>query len=111
MQFTIKLIITISIILFCSIIGKKIPTLSGLIATMPLTGAIVLMWLYFDNPENKTIVQGYTKGAIWGIFPSILFFITAYFCFKKQIPFNITMILSFIVWIIGAFLHQLFLRG
>jgi len=74
MQFFIKLLISVSIIVLCTQIGRKFPTLGGLIATMPLTSAIVLVWLYSDNPGNFRLMEGYTKGALWGIGPSLHLF-------------------------------------
>ena len=41
----IKLLISVGVIVFCTQIGRKLPTLAGLIAVMPLTGLIVLLWL------------------------------------------------------------------
>jgi uncharacterized membrane protein (GlpM family) len=110
MPFIIKVIITVSIILFCSFIGKKMPLFAGLIATMPLTGALVLIWLYLDNNGDKNIMEGYTKGAIWGIIPSILFFVAAYFCFKRGLSLQLVIIIGFSVWILGAALHSYLLK-
>ena len=110
MRFVIKLCISIAIILFCTSIGKKLPSLAGLIAVMPLTGLIVLIWLYLDNPGNYELMTNYTKGALWGIVPSILFFLVAFFCFQKHLPLWIVLCASFVVWIIAAFIHQLRLR-
>ena len=45
MRFAIKLLVSIALILLCTSIGKKLPSLAGLIAVMPLTGLIVLIWL------------------------------------------------------------------
>ena len=64
MQFVFKLLISIAIIVFCTQVGRKFPSLGGLIATMPLTGAIVLVWLYSDNPGNFRLMEDYTKGAL-----------------------------------------------
>lgn len=52
MRFVVKLLISIGIIIFCTQVGRKLPTLAGLIAVMPLTGLVVLVWLYVDNPGN-----------------------------------------------------------
>jgi len=52
MRFLIKLLISVGIIVFCTQIGRRLPSLAGLIAVMPLTGVIVLLWLYSDNPGN-----------------------------------------------------------
>lgn len=110
MQFVVKLLISIGIIVLVTQIGRRFPTLGGLLATMPLTGAIILIWLYSDNRGDFELLGRYTKGALWGIAPSILFFIVAYFAFKKQLPFGMILFASFGAWIIGAFVHQLFLR-
>lgn len=109
MQFFVKLLISVVIISSCVLIGRKLPSLAGLIATMPLTGVIVLVWLHSENRDYNLLTK-YVKGALWGIFPSILFFLVAFICFKKQIPFGVIIVLSFSIWLIGAFVHQLLLR-
>jgi uncharacterized membrane protein (GlpM family) len=110
MQFAVKLLISLGIIVLVTQIGRRLPTLGGLLATMPLTGAIILVWLYSDNRGDFQLLGRYTKGALWGIAPSILFFVVAYFAFKRQLPFGIVLAASFGAWIIGAFVHQLLLR-
>ncbi len=110
MQFAVKLLISVGIIVLVTQIGRRFPTLGGLLATMPLTGAIILIWLYSDNRGDFELLGRYTKGALWGIAPSILFFVVAYFAFKKQLPFGMILFASFGAWIIGAFVHQLLLR-
>ncbi len=106
MRFVIKLLISVCVIVFCTQIGRKLPTLAGLIAVMPLTGLIVLVWIYTDNPDNFKIVIDYTRGALWGILPTILFFLTAFICFRKHMSLWIVLSASFAVWIIAAFFHQ-----
>jgi uncharacterized membrane protein (GlpM family) len=110
MHFLIKLSIAVAVIILCTQIGKKSPSLGGLIATMPLTGLIVLIWLYSDNPGDYDLITGYTKGALWGIFPSILFFLVAFLCFSKHLSLPVVLSFSFGVWLIGAFIHQWLLR-
>ena len=102
----IKLLISVSIIVFCTQIGRKLPTLAGLVAVMPLTGLIVLLWLYTDNPGNFNLITDYTKGALWGILPTILFFLTAFICFRRHLSLWIVLCASFAVWFIAAFVHQ-----
>ena len=106
MRFLIKLLISIGVIVFCTQIGRKLPTLAGLIAVMPLTGLIVLVWLYLDNPGDFALMTDYTKGALWGIVPSILFFLAVFLCFRKQLPLWIVLFASFAVWLIAASIHQ-----
>jgi uncharacterized membrane protein (GlpM family) len=110
MQFFLKLLITNIIIIFCTLIGRKLPTLSGLIATMPLTSLIVLVWLHTDNPGDFRLMTEYTKGVLWGIIPTILFFAAAYLCFRKQLPLPTVLPVGFGVWLLGAAVHQWLLR-
>ena len=110
MQFALKLAISITVIIVCSQIGKRFPTLGGLIATMPLTGVIVLVWLYTDDPTNSSLMEGYTKGALWGIGPTILFFLSAFVCFQMHFSLGMVLTISFAVWFMGACIHQLFLH-
>jgi len=108
MRFVIKLLISVCVIAFCTWIVEKhkLPTLAGLIAVMPLTGLIVLIWLYLDNPGNFNLMSKYSKGALWGILPSILFFLVALWCFRRHLPLWIVLCASFAVWLAAAFVHQ-----
>jgi len=106
MQFIAKLLISLGVIIFCTQIGRRIPALAGLVAVMPLTGLIVLMWLYWDNPGDFGLMRDYTKAALWGILPSILFFAVVLFCFRRQFPFWLVLCAGFAVWVIAALIHQ-----
>jgi len=110
MRFAIKLLISVCVIAFCAQIGRRLPTLAGLIAVMPLTGLIVLIWLYVDNPDNFKLMTDYTKGALWGIVPSVLFFLVAFLCFHRKLSLWIVLCASFAAWLVAAFIHQLLLR-
>ncbi len=110
MQFLIKAAISLAIIFAATGIGKKMPSFAGLIAVMPLTGALVLVWVYLENKGDPDVMAAFTKGAIWGILPSILFFIVAFFCFKKQLPLPVALCSSFAIWLVAAFVHQWFLK-
>ena len=110
MRFVIKLLISVGIIVFCTQIGRKLPTLAGLIAVMLLTGLIVLVWLYADKPQDFALLTEYTKGALWGIVPSVLFFLVAFMCFRKHLSLWIVLCAGFAVWLLAAFIHQCLLN-
>lgn len=110
MQILVKVIISVAIILAATAIGKKVPSTAGLIGVMPLAGALVLVWMYVENKGDPNVMQEFTKGALWGILPSILFYLVAFVCFKKQLPLPIVLVSSFGVWVIAAFVHQWMLK-
>jgi uncharacterized membrane protein (GlpM family) len=111
MQFFIKLLLANAIIVACVFLGKRHPTLSGLIATMPLTSLIVLLWLHSDYPGNYPLLTDYTTGVLWGIIPTILFFAALYIFFRRQLPFPVIIGAGFLVWLAGAIVHQWLLHG
>jgi len=106
LRFIIKLLAAMSVIVFCTQIGRKLPTLGGLIAVMPLTGLIVLVWLSVDNPGDYRLMAEYTRAALWGICPSVLFFLVAYSCFKKAFSLPVVLAFGCAAWLIAAFIHQ-----
>ena len=110
MQIFIKAVLSVAIILAATAIGKRLPSTAGLIGVMPLAGALVLIWMYLENEGNPRVMQSFTKGALWGILPSILFYLAAFFCFKRNLPLPIVLGASFGVWLLAALIHQLILR-
>ncbi|MCK4886537.1 MAG: DUF3147 family protein [Planctomycetes bacterium] len=111
MRFAIKLAVSLAIIILCGQIGKKMPSLAGLIAVMPLTGLVVMLWVYGDCEGDVAIMQRYCKAALWGIGPSMLFFGAALLCFHKRWPISLVLGVSFGIWVIAAAVHQWFLHG
>jgi uncharacterized membrane protein (GlpM family) len=111
MQIFVKVICSFAIILAAVLIGKKFPSLAGLIAVMPLAGLVVLVWLYTDTGGNSSVMQEFTRGALWGIIPSILFYLAVFWCFKKEFPLPMALGISFGVWLVAACIHQWLLKG
>ena len=110
MQLLVKVVLSVIIIVTATAVGRKLPSMAGLIGVMPLTGALVLVWMYLENQGNPQVMQDFVKGALWGILPSILFFLVAFLCFKKQWPLSMVLVSSFGVWLAAAFVHQWFLK-
>jgi uncharacterized membrane protein (GlpM family) len=106
MRFIVKLLLANAVIVGCVHLGRRFPTLSGLIATMPITTLIVLLWLADDMPGNPRILTDYSRGVFWGIGPTLLFFAAATFCFRRQMSLSSTIAISFACWLAGALMHQ-----
>lgn len=106
MQILIKAFLSLAIIFTATGVGKKFPSAAGLIGVMPLTGALVLVWMFLESKGDYQIMQDVSKGALWGILPSILFFVTALICFERQLSLPIVLISSFAVWAMVAVIHQ-----
>ena len=109
-MFLVKLALSNLIIIACVLIGRRFPTMGGLIATMPLTSLIVLVWLYTDSPGDAKLVTDYTRGVMWGILPTIAFFAAAYVCLRRGMGVPAAIGAGAALWMGGALLHQWLLR-
>lgn len=106
MQVLIKAGLSMAIILAATGIAKRFPSAAGLIGVMPLTGALVLAWVYLENRGDPAVMQGFVKGALLGIVPSILFFLAALLCLKKGCSLPAVLAAGFAAWLIAACAHQ-----
>jgi F0F1-type ATP synthase assembly protein I len=105
-QFLLKLVLSLTFIVTATYVGRKAPSLGGLIATMPSTGLLVMIWLYTEHSGDHSLMEEYSKGALLGVFPTVLFFLAAFLCFRKHLPFSFALSAGFASWLLGAFLHQ-----
>jgi uncharacterized membrane protein (GlpM family) len=105
MQLAIKIALSLAVILLATYAARRFPSVAGLIGVMPLTGALVLAWVYLENQGDPTTMVGFAKGALWGMLPSILFFLVAFFCLKKGFPLTIVLGSSFAAWFLAAMVH------
>lgn len=110
MPFPLKLLLSNMVIVSCVLLGKRMPSFSGLIAAMPLTTLIVLTWLYADSGGDSKTVTTFVEGTFWGIIPTLLFFATLWFCLRRGQPFFLAVGIGFAVWLAGACLHQYMLK-
>lgn len=106
MQLLLKIVLSVVIVLAATAVAKKMPSLAGLIGVMPLAGALVLVFVYRDNHGDPAAMRRFAQGAIWGILPTVLFYIVALICFQKQLPLPLVLVLSFAVWLAAACVHQ-----
>jgi uncharacterized membrane protein (GlpM family) len=110
MQILFKVACSLIIILIAVAIGRKFPSLAGLISVMPLAGVLVMVFLYTDTGGNPEIMQEYTTGALWGLVPVVFFYGAALWGFSKQFSLPAVLGMSFAVWLVTALLHQWILK-
>lgn len=106
MPFALKLVISNLVILLCVWLGKRFPSAAGLIATMPLTSLIVLLWLHSETTGADDRLTGYVAGVFFGVIPTMLFFGVAWFCLKRGVQLPWALAGGFAVWIAAASIHQ-----
>jgi len=110
MQLILKAAVSLVVIIFATGIGKKYPSLAGLVAVMPLIGLLVLVWLHVENRGDPVVMLRFTRGVLLGLIPTALFFCTAFICYKKDLPLPIVLSASFAAWLAAALVHQWILK-
>jgi F0F1-type ATP synthase assembly protein I len=106
--FAVKIVVSALIIAAVSELAKRLPSLGGLIAAMPLTTLLALIWLYAETGDYQ-LAHTFTRSVLFAIIPTVFFFIAALALFKRGTPFLLVLILSFVVYIAAALVHRHFL--
>lgn len=87
----VKIIVTAIIIFLISEIAKKYSLFAGIIASLPLTSILAMIWLYIDKRNPQSIIQ-----LSWDIFymviPSLAFFVSLPLILKWSKSFVFSMI-------------------
>ena len=109
-QILFKTAVSVAIILCATGLARRYPSMGGLIGVMPLTGALVLVWAWLENKGDKAAMENFAAGSFFGIIPTMLFFLVALIGIRRG--FSLPAVLSggFGAWLIGAIVHQYFLR-
>lgn len=105
--FIVKIIISACIIATVSEIAKKFPSAGGLIAAMPITTLLSMLWIYYEN-KDINLISDFLTSVVIGTIISFIFFIAAILFIKKGFNFYLTIILSTIILGISVFLYQKF---
>jgi len=106
--FVIKVTVSALIIAGVSELAKRMPSLGGLIAAMPLTTLLALIWLYAETGDYQ-LAYAFTRSVLFAIIPTIFFFITALYLFRRGASFITILMASFVIFIAAAAVHQYFL--
>jgi len=81
-RYFIKILISAVLIVIISEISKRTSFWGGLIASLPITSLLAIIWLYIDTGDRKK-VSNLSTNIFWFVLPSLLFFITLPFFISK----------------------------
>jgi hypothetical protein len=74
MQIVLKLILSALIIVAVSEVSKRTTTLGALLASLPLTSLLAMVWLYVETGDT-TRVANLAGGIFWLVLPSLALFL------------------------------------
>ena len=98
MYLVVKTIITVIIIVAISEIAIRSSFIACILASIPLTSALAITWLYFDTKEVDTVVN-LSNSILLLIPPSLTFFVVLPLALKR-----LDFIYSFLISIVATVL-------
>jgi len=82
---------------------------AGLVGVMPLTGALVLVWVAIDSGSDPRIMQQFTWGASGACCP-LCSSSWSPSAASARLPLPVVLAASFGAWLAAALVHQWALR-
>jgi hypothetical protein len=73
-EIVVKVILTALIVVAIGELGKRSSFAGALLASLPLTSLLALIWLYRDTGDSLQAAQ-MARGIFWLVLPSLLFFL------------------------------------
>lgn len=93
MKILLKIIITALLVTGISELGRRYTTLAAILASLPLTSILAMIWLYLDTKDAGKVSE-LSYGIFWAVLPSLLFFIALPLLLKAGLKFPLAMLLS-----------------
>ena len=97
-----KIIISALVIFIASEIGKRDTLVGAIIVSLPLISLLSIIWIYIETRDIERIIS-FSYSIFSMIIPSLSFFLTLPYFLKKNISFNISLILSITIMIVLYF--------
>ncbi len=99
MYYFIKIFISAFLILLISEFSKKSSIIAGLLASIPLTSLLAIIWIYIEK-KDTSLISNLSADIFFLVLPSLIFFLLLPLMLKKGINFYISIISSLIIMVI-----------
>ncbi len=104
MQFALKVVLSALIIAGVSEVAKRLPWIAAILAALPLTSMLAMIWLYRDTGDVEKVVA-LSWGIFWAVLPTLLFFVVLPWLLHKGVRFNWAMLGASGVLVLGYALY------
>lgn len=91
--YILKTLLSAVLIVTVSEIAKRSSIWAGLVASLPLTSLLAIIWLYLDTKDVTKIAQ-LSKDIFWLVLPSLVFFVALAFLLQKGMHFWLSLGIS-----------------
>jgi hypothetical protein len=107
MRILIKVIVTALLVTGISELGRRYSALAAILASLPLTSILAMIWLYWDTRDSQKVSE-LSYGIFWAVLPSLLFFIALPLLLKAGLKFPLALLVS-CVGMAGFYFGYLFI--
>lgn len=91
MQYIIKILVTAIIVVSVSELSKRYQTAGAILASLPITTILALIWLYYDT-QDKIKVADLAGEVLVMVIPSLVFFLVLPIFLKKDFSFWVSLV-------------------
>ena len=105
LQLLAKLIITVAIVLVASALAQRSGWVGALVASLPLTSLLVLVWLYADTRDSRQVAD-LSMGIFWFVLGSLPFFVVLALGLRQGWPVVLAFIAATVTGFAGVSLVQ-----
>lgn len=95
LYYAIKVLLSAVLVVVVSEVAKRSSLFGALIASLPLTSILAMVWLYLDTGDSAK-VGSLASDILWLIIPSLLFFVALPVLLRHGIPFGWSLTLSIV---------------
>lgn len=106
---TIKVLLTSVIVVAVSEAAKRSPLFGALIASIPLTSLLAMVWLYVDTGDTEKIAR-LSTGVFWLVLPSLVLFLTLPLFLRAGLGFYASLAAASALTV-GAYFAMLYVLG
>jgi len=107
--YLLKVLISALIVVLVSEIAKRSSLFGALIASLPLTSLLALIWMRVERVESQKIAA-LSSSIFWLVIPSLLFFVVFPLLLRRNIPFWISIAVASALTAVSYFLLTGILR-
>ena len=106
---TIKVLLTSVLVVAVSEAAKRSSLFGALIASIPLTSVLAMIWLYVDTRDAEAVAR-LASGIFWLVLPSLVLFVSLPFLIRSGLDVPISLALSITLTVVAYFAMLYFLR-
>jgi hypothetical protein len=99
----IKVLATAVLVVAISEVAKRSSLMGAVLASIPLTSLLAIIWLYADTGDTEKVADLAT-GIFWLVLPSLALFIALPLLLRAGVPFTLSLIGACALTVASCFL-------